>query len=75
MREIKTIADLFLFLLERYGSPYIRKRVKKIKLLMNCPDWVEFFNIVIVDAMRYPVPHKRNNVRQRRWLHNRSVRK
>ena len=58
MREIKTIADLFLFLLERYGSPYIRKRVKKIKLLMNCPDWVEFFNNAIVDAMGYPVPIK-----------------
>lgn len=58
MRDIKTIADLFLFLLERYGSPYIRKRVKKIKLLMNCSDWVEFFNIAIVDAMGYPVPIK-----------------
>jgi len=58
MIHIKTIADLFLFLLEQYGSPYIRKRIKKIKSLMNSPDWVEFFNIAIVGAMGYPVQIK-----------------
>lgn len=62
MRDIKTIADLFIFLLEQYGSPYIRKRVKKIKLLMNYPDWVEFFNIAIVDAMGYPVTIKESTL-------------
>ena len=62
MSEIKTIADLFLFLLEQYGSPYIRKRVKKIRLLMNYPDWVEFFNIAIVDAMGYQVPIKESTL-------------
>lgn len=58
MIHIKTIADLFLFLLEQYGSPYIRKRIKKIKPLMNFPDWVEFFNISIIDAMGYPIQIK-----------------
>lgn len=62
MRNIKTIADLFLFLLEQYGSPYIRKRVKKIKTLMNSPDWVEFFNIAIVGAMGYPVQIKESTL-------------
>lgn len=58
MKNITTIADLFLFFLEQYGSPYIRKRVKKIKLLMSHPDWVEFFNIALVDLMGYPVQIK-----------------
>lgn len=62
MKNIKTIADLFLFLLEQYGSPYIRKRVKKIRMFMNYPEWVEFFNIAIVDAMGYPVPIKESTL-------------
>lgn len=62
MKNIKTIADLFLFLLEQYGSPFIRKRVKKIRLMMNYPDWVEFFSIAIVDAAGYPISIKESTL-------------
>ncbi len=55
---MKTIADIFLSLLEQYGSPFLRSRVKKICKLMNLPDWVEFFYLALMDASGFPVQVK-----------------
>ena len=61
-KDIKTIADLFLSLLEQYGSSFISKRVKKIRIFMNYPEWVEFFCFALVDAMGGPIPIKESTL-------------
>lgn len=53
--DMKTVADLFLMLIEQHGSHYLRSRVKKIRAFMKYPEWKEFFEKALLDSMGYPV--------------------
>lgn len=59
---MKIVADVFLSLLDQYGSPYVRSRVEKIRQFMNFPEWVEFFGAALLDACGFPTQIKKSSV-------------
>ena len=62
MQRNTTLFDIFLYVLEQQANEAIKERIRKLRILMEMPECLEFLNICLINTLGYSSPIKESHV-------------